>query len=92
MWSTASTPTRATWQVRPALRTEDFFEAVHTVRASGRHGKGGMLTPLGAGVVLREYHDEFRMPLPKALQRPVLGALAGLARLRGYPARFSAAR
>jgi mannose-6-phosphate isomerase-like protein (cupin superfamily) len=85
MWNSGDVLTRATWQVRPALRTEDFFEAVHTVRASGRHGENGMLTPLGAGVVLREFHDEFRMPLPAALQRPVLGLLAGLARLRGYP-------
>jgi mannose-6-phosphate isomerase-like protein (cupin superfamily) len=86
MWNSGDVPTRATWQVRPALRTEDFFEAVHTVRASGRHGRNGMLTPLGAGVVLREFHDEFRMPLPATLQRPVLALLAGLARLRGYPA------
>ncbi|HEX6116382.1 MAG TPA: cupin domain-containing protein [Solirubrobacterales bacterium] len=86
MWPSGAGTTRASWQVRPALRTEDFFEAVHAVRASGRHGKGGMLTPLGAGVVLSEYRDEFRMPIPAALQRPVLALLAGIARLRGYPA------
>jgi mannose-6-phosphate isomerase-like protein (cupin superfamily) len=86
MWASGKTTTHASWQVRPALRTEDFFEAVHELRASGHHGKGGMLTPLGAGVILREYRDEFRMPLPAPLQRPVLGLLAGLARLRGYPA------
>jgi mannose-6-phosphate isomerase-like protein (cupin superfamily) len=85
MWNSAAVPTRAAWQVRPALRTEDFFEAVDAVRASGRHGENGMLTPFGAGVVLREYHDEFRMPLPAVLQRPALALLAGLARLRGYP-------
>jgi mannose-6-phosphate isomerase-like protein (cupin superfamily) len=92
MWNSAEVTTRATWQVRPALRTEDFFEAVHTVRASGRHGKNGMLTPLGASAVLREFRGEFRIPLLAALQRPVLGVLAGLARLRGYPVRSSAAR
>ena len=86
MWNSASTTTRATWQVRPALRTEDFFEAVHEVRSSGRHGENGMLTPLGAGVVLREFRDEFSMPMPRALQRPVLALLASAARLRGYPA------
>jgi mannose-6-phosphate isomerase-like protein (cupin superfamily) len=85
MWNSGTETTRAAWQVRPALRTEDFFAAVHSVRASGRHGKNGMLTPLGAGMVLREYRDEFRMPVPAALQRPALALLAGLARLRGYP-------
>lgn len=85
MWSSAPATTRATWQIRPALRTEGFFEAVHTVRASGRHGKGGMLTPLGAGVVLSEYRDEFRMPVPAPLQRVALAVLAAAARLRGYP-------
>jgi mannose-6-phosphate isomerase-like protein (cupin superfamily) len=85
MWNSGETTTRASWQVRPALRTEDFFAAVDAMRASGRHGKNGMLTPLGAGVILREYRDEFRIPLPAALQAPVLGLLAGLARLRGYP-------
>ena len=86
MWASGDTVTRASWQIRPALRSEDFFAAVHELRASGRHGAGGMLTPLGAGVVLREFRDEFRMPIPAALQRPVVGLLAGLARLRGYPA------
>jgi mannose-6-phosphate isomerase-like protein (cupin superfamily) len=86
MWASGDTTTRAAWQVRPAMRTEDFFEAVHEMRASGRHGKGGMLTPLGAGAILREYRDEFSMPLPAPLHGPVLGLLAGLARLRGYPA------
>jgi mannose-6-phosphate isomerase-like protein (cupin superfamily) len=86
MWNSGTVTTRATWQVRPALRTEDFFAAVHEVRASGRHGANGMLTPLGAGVVLSEYRDEFRMPIPNALQRPVLAILRTIARLRGYPA------
>jgi mannose-6-phosphate isomerase-like protein (cupin superfamily) len=86
MWNSGEVTTRASWQVRPALRTEDFFAAVHEMRESGRHGANGMLTPLGAGVILREYRDEFRLPVPAALEGPVLGLLAGLARLRGYPA------
>ena len=36
MWSSGDGPTRASWQVRPALRTEDFFAAVHEMRAAGR--------------------------------------------------------
>lgn len=85
MWNSGDVPTRASWQVRPALRTEDFFEAVHELRAAGHHGKGGMLTPLGAAVILRRFPDEFRMDMPAALQAPAFGLLAALARLRGYP-------
>src|SRR5436190_10294802 len=29
MWNSGSTPARASWQVRPALGTEDFFANVH---------------------------------------------------------------
>jgi mannose-6-phosphate isomerase-like protein (cupin superfamily) len=85
MWNSGEVTTRASWQVRPALRTEDFFASVHRLRESGRHGDGGMLTPLGAGVVMRAYPDEFRLPLPAPVHRAATGLLAALARLRGYP-------
>jgi mannose-6-phosphate isomerase-like protein (cupin superfamily) len=85
MWNSAGTTTRASWQVGPALRTEDFFATVNAIRASGRHGKHGMLTPVGAGVLLRAFPDEFRLALPGPVQRPLATVLGGLARLRGYP-------
>jgi mannose-6-phosphate isomerase-like protein (cupin superfamily) len=85
MWNSAGATTRASWQVRPALRTEDFFATVQALRASGRHGKHGMLTPLGGGVLLRAFPDEFRLALPGVVQRPLATVLGGLARLRGYP-------
>lgn len=85
MWNSGSGIARATWQVRPALRTEEMFAAVDALVSSGRHGAGGMLTPLGGALIAHEFSDEFRLPIPWALQRPLLTALAAVARRRGYP-------
>lgn len=85
MWTDAPGITCASWQIRPALRSADFFAYVDALHGSGRTGKGGFITPLGAGVLLRAFPAEFRLALPAPIQRPVVALLAGLARLRGYP-------
>ena len=77
---------RARWQVRPALRTEELFAAIDASRAYRRNSKSGSMTLIGAGPVLREFSDEFRLTAPRAVTRPLLAALAVLARARGYPA------
>jgi quercetin dioxygenase-like cupin family protein len=81
-WNSGSTVARAKWQVRPAQRTEDFFQAVHNLRAAGHGSKGGLSLPAGA-LVAREFSSEFTPALPQAA-RVMLPALAGLARMRGY--------
>jgi hypothetical protein len=85
MWNGGEAPCRAVWSVTPALRTEEFFAAVEESRAHARAARGGTITLLGSGPVLREFAGEFRLPLPAAIARPLLAALAALARLRGYP-------
>lgn len=85
MWNSGSTTTRARWQVRPALETESFFRRVHELRAAGRSGPGGMPTPLGGALIMREFRREVRAPLPLGLDRPAFALLAAVARLRGYP-------
>jgi hypothetical protein len=84
MWNSGEVPTRATWEVRPALRTEAFFRSVHELRAAGRAGKHGMITPLAAGVVMRGFRDELRLPGPSPLEGAVVRVLGRLGRLRGY--------
>src|SRR4051794_27625700 len=42
-WNSGGTTARAKWQVRPAQRTEEFFQAVHDLRAAG-HGTGAGLS------------------------------------------------
>ena len=82
MWNSGDGPCRAAWEVRPALRTEGFFRAVHEAREAGRGGEHGILTPLGAAPILREYRDEFALPLPAPVQSVALAALSAVSRLR----------
>jgi mannose-6-phosphate isomerase-like protein (cupin superfamily) len=84
MWNAGAVPVEGRWEVRPALRTAEFFADVHESRSYRRNGHGA-LTLLGSGPILREYTDVFRLPLPQAIARPVAGLLTALARLRGYP-------
>jgi mannose-6-phosphate isomerase-like protein (cupin superfamily) len=84
MWNASERRARARWEVRPALRTQEFFAAVDRSRAF-RSGKDGGMTPLGAGPVMAEFSDEFRLALPGPLDRPVVALLALGGRLRGYP-------
>jgi mannose-6-phosphate isomerase-like protein (cupin superfamily) len=86
MWNSGSVPARAGWQVRPALRTEDFFENVHRQRAAGHTAKGGMINMAAAAVVLSEFPDEFVPDIPPAARKPAFAVLRQWARVRGYPA------
>jgi cupin domain len=85
MWNSGSEPARASWQVRPALRTAEFFEYVDALRADGRTGKGGVIDPFAGALALRAFGDEVQLGLPSVVQRPVAALLASVARLRGYP-------
>jgi mannose-6-phosphate isomerase-like protein (cupin superfamily) len=84
MWNSTDVPTRATWEISPALRTESFFRSVHELRAAGHAGKHGMITPLAAGTVLRAFRDELRLPVPRPLEGAAVRLLGALGRLRGY--------
>jgi mannose-6-phosphate isomerase-like protein (cupin superfamily) len=81
MWNSGAGPCRATWQVRPALRTEEFWEAVHIARQTKPTDAHGMLTPVAAAPILRTFRDEFRLAWPEPVQAPALLALSAIARL-----------
>ena len=85
MWNGGTETCRARWQVRPALRTEELFAAIAASRAHRKGAKGGSMTPVGAGPVLREFSDEFRLAVPAVVTRPLLATMSVLARARGYP-------
>jgi len=56
MWAGGGTAVRAIWQVRPALRTEEFMAAMAAAR--GHHA-----TPLVRTAIplVRKYSDVFRL-------------------------------
>jgi mannose-6-phosphate isomerase-like protein (cupin superfamily) len=84
MWNSGSTPVRATWQTRPALRTADFWAAVHAARRTCPTDAHGMLTPVAAAPLLHEYRTEFALALPAPVRATAMTALRVAARLRGY--------
>jgi mannose-6-phosphate isomerase-like protein (cupin superfamily) len=81
-WNSGSTVARASWQVRPAQRTEEFFATVHRLREEG-HGSSNGLSLLAGAYVAHEFSDEFT-PAISGAARALLPLLAGWARLRGY--------
>jgi quercetin dioxygenase-like cupin family protein len=82
-WNSGETTVRAKWQVRPAQRTEEFFEAVHELRAQGHGTPNGLSVPAGA-LLAREFSEEFTPAVPQAARVVLLPALAAWARMRGY--------
>jgi mannose-6-phosphate isomerase-like protein (cupin superfamily) len=56
MWSTAAGPTRASWQVRPALRTAEMWASLTELRGGGR-----VPTPEEGQAFLKEYAAEFEL-------------------------------
>ena len=82
MWNDGDDVACFRWEVRPALRTEDFF--AHLYGLAGQNGRPPLL-PLAA--LFRTYRDEFR--LAAATHRLLFGLLGMLARWRGSDFRLT---
>lgn len=83
MRNLASVPARLHWEVRPAMRTEEFFEAVFGLADAEK-----LYHPLQFAVVAMAFRDVFQITqVPSALQPIVFGPLAWLGGLLGYVAR-----
>ena len=79
MWNEGPQTARTRWQTRPALRTEDFFDALFRLSRAG--GKPGLLR---TAVFAREFRDEFRTTSPsQPVQAVVVAVLAPIGRLLG---------
>lgn len=82
MWNEGPERARTLWQTRPALRTEDFFEALFRLAREG--GKPGALR---MAVFASEFRDEFRSTSHgPAAQALAIGILAPIGRLLGRKA------
>jgi mannose-6-phosphate isomerase-like protein (cupin superfamily) len=85
IWNRGAEQTRALWQTRPALRTEQWFRTIDRTIRDGRVDGKGMPGPLAFGVYLTEFRDVFRLGnAPDLFTRPVLATLALIGRARGY--------
>jgi quercetin dioxygenase-like cupin family protein len=75
-WNPGAEPARVLWQVRPALRTERFFETISALRRPPN--------PLVGALLAREYGDVFRLTRPpEPVQRVAFPVLALVARVAG---------
>jgi hypothetical protein len=84
IWNKGDQLTRATWQTRPAGRTERWFRSIDRLYAEGRVGRKGTPGPLAYGAYLSEYSDVFRLAGPERLTGALVSLLGVLGRARGY--------
>jgi quercetin dioxygenase-like cupin family protein len=78
MWNPGETEARASWQTRPAGRTEQWFRAVDAIQ---REAGDERPSPLAFGELLSEFDDTFRLAVaPQPLVRPLVAALGAIGR------------
>jgi quercetin dioxygenase-like cupin family protein len=88
MWA-ESDGVHVSWQTRPALQTETFFETISGLSQSGKTGGKGTPNLLQAAVIAQAYSGEFRLARPPwPVQRIIFAVLAPLGRLLGYRASY----
>ena len=77
------------WQVRPALKTQEFYETLWGLAADGKTNQDGVPHLLQAAVMMQAYADEFVLSSPPpGVQRPLFALLGWLGRMRGYQGRY----
>ena len=80
---------RVNWQIRPALRTEAFFETVFGLAAEGKVNEKGVPNLLQSAVIAQACSDEFRLAQPPwPMQQVLFAVLAPVGRLLGYTSRY----
>jgi quercetin dioxygenase-like cupin family protein len=84
-WNAGDYPARVLVQVTPGERFAHMIETLFGLARLGHTNQKGMPNPLQLALTAQEFSDVvvFRRP-PAALQRVIFGALAPIARRRGY--------
>jgi hypothetical protein len=83
-------PAQVVIELRPALRSETYFETYFGLARDGRvNRKNGLPSLLQFALMLHEYRDEFAAPPPlTGAGRMHAAVIAPIARARGYRARY----
>lgn len=77
------------WQVRPAMKTQAFYETLFGLAADGQTNRHGVPKPLQLAVLLQAYRAEFVLCRPSLpVQKLLFGSLAAVGKLLGYQARY----
>lgn len=90
MWNDRETTTQMNWQIRPALKSQQFFETMWGMTQDGKFGaRGGPNLLLGA-VLMDYYTEEFRLASPpQPIQKLLFGILAPIGRVLGHKPYYS---
>jgi mannose-6-phosphate isomerase-like protein (cupin superfamily) len=88
-WNATDYPTRVRVEITPGERFGHMIETMFGLARLGHTDAKGMPHPLQLALTAREFSDviQFRRP-PAAVQRVLFGALAPIARRRGYRATY----
>jgi quercetin dioxygenase-like cupin family protein len=89
-WNASEDEAHLILEVRPALRTETFFETFFGPAQDGKvNSKNGLPNPLQLAFIAREYEDEMYLARPPpSVQRILFGLLASIGKVLGYKARY----
>lgn len=76
-----SEETRVIWQVRPALRTQQFFETLYGLAGSSKTNSQGVPNLLQMALIATEYKQEFVLASPpRVVQACIFGILSPIVR------------
>ena len=85
MCNRSAANTIVNWKVRPALATENLFEALFGLSNANHTAGRASLTFLQKASLARQYSAEFRLARPSQLvQNVVFGLVAGVSSAMGY--------
>jgi len=89
MYNAGDTEGKLIWQVRPALKTQAFFETMWGLDADGKTNDQGVPNLLQLAVIMQAFADEFRATNPPYwLQQILFAVLAPIGRMMGYQAQY----
>lgn len=89
-WNSGDDELHVLGEIRPALRTENFFESFFGLAQDGKvNPKTGLPNLLQMALVMRAYRNELILARPPRMVQTVLfGLLAVIARLFGYEGEY----
>lgn len=89
-WNPSEEEAHLIVELRPALRTETFFETFFGLAKDGKvNPKTGLPNLFQLALLAREYEDEVYLARPPLfVQRVLFGLLASIGKLLGYKARY----
>lgn len=89
-WNPSEEEAHLIVELRPALRTETFFETFFGLAKDGKvNPRSGLPNLFQLALLAREYEDEIYLARPPLfVQRVLFGLLASIGKLLGYKARY----